>query len=265
MNEATAADILRKIDREQRSAGERCSRGDVVREHSPGGLECRIVYSHCAAEEIEEVIRDEVLLAESGPYALEWKVYDYDDPPNLGDCLLAAGFEPEPLESLMLLRLNDEVLAAFDASAYQIKRIHDSQDLNHVAEIAREIGRTDFEEEKQRLSSGLRNTPDELSIYVAYVDGEPVGCGRIHFKRNSDFAELAGGRTKTTYRNRGIFTALVAARLKEALARNCAHVLVDALPTSEPTLTKRGFQFVTHTRPFVYRPSVFWRSDRLSC
>jgi len=249
------ADILRSLDRERRAIGEPSPRAGVVREHSPDGSECRIVYSHCTAEEIEDVIRDEISRAESDDYTVEWKVYGHDAPPQLRDCLLAAGFEPDALESLLVLPVNEEALAVFDAPAYEIKRIQDAEGLNGVADIAREIGRTNVEEEKHQLASVLRDTPSELSVHVAYVDGEPVACGRIHFKENSGFAELAGGRTKTTHRNRGLFTALVAARLREALARNRTHVFVDALPTSELILRKMGFQFVTHTQPFVYEPT----------
>lgn len=252
MRGIVTADVLMSLDRERRATGEPSPGGGVVREQSPDGSECRIVYSHCAAEEIEDVIRDEISRAESGDYTLEWKVYGHDAPPNLGDCLLAAGFEPDALESLLVLPVNEEALAVFDVPAYEIKRVHDAEGLNDIADIAREIGRTNVEEEKHRLALVLRDTPDELTVHVAYVDGEPVACGRTYFKENSDFAELAGGRTKTTHRNRGLFTALVAARLREALARNCTYVFIDALPTSEPILRKRGFQFVTHTQPFVY-------------
>ena len=252
------ADVLRRLDRERRASGEPSPRGAVVREHSPDGSECRIVYSHCTADESEDVIRDEISRAESGDYNLEWKVYGHDAPPNLGDRLLAAGFEPDALESLLVLPVNEEALAVFDAPMCEIKRVHDAQGLNDVADIARETGRTNVEEEKHRLALVLRDTPDELSVHVAYIDGEPVACGRMHLKENSGFAELAGGRTKTTHRNRGLFTALVAARLREALARNRTHVFVDALPTSEPILRKKGFQFVTHTQPFFYdrRPEL---------
>jgi hypothetical protein len=245
-------DILMSLDRKRRATGEPSPRGGVVREHSPDGSECRIVYSHCTAEEIEDVVRHEIARAELGDCRLEWKVYGHDAPPNLEECLLDAGFEPEALESVLVLAVNEEAVAAFDAPSCEIKRIHDVEGLNDVAHIASEIGRTDVEEEKHRLASVLRDTPDELSVHVAYVDGEPVASGRIHLIENSSFAELAGGRTKTTHRNRGLFTALVASRLREALARDRTHVLVDALPTSEPILRKRGFQFVTHTQPFVY-------------
>jgi predicted GNAT family acetyltransferase len=247
-------DILRTLDFERRDTGEPSMQGDVVREHSPDGSECLIVYSRCAAEEIDEVIRNEISLAEARRYTLEWKVYGYDTPSNLKDRLLAAGFEPGPVESLMVLRLNEEAIAAFEAPAYEIKRIQDPERLDEVAAVSREIGRTNVEEEKTRLALTLQDTPDQMSVYVAYIDGEAVACGRIYFKENSEFAELCGGRTKTTHRNQGLYTALVAARLREALDRNRKYIFVDALPTSEPILRRRGFQLVTQTQPFVYRP-----------
>lgn len=252
------ADMLRILDRERRGAGEPAGRGGVVRERSPDDTECRIVYSHSSAGEIDYVIHDEVSRADSAGYTLEWKVYGHDAPSDLRDRLLAARFRPDAVESVLVLPLREAALAAFAAPAlaapaFEIK-ILPGTDLDDVAEIARETGRVNVEEETHRLSMALRAAPDEQSVHVAYVDGEPVAVGRIHFPRGSDVAELAGGRTKTTHRNRGVFTALVGARLREALARGRTHVFVDALPTSEPILRKRGFEFVTHTQPFVYEP-----------
>lgn len=248
------ADILELFDRERRSAGELSQPGDIVREHSPDGAECRIVYSRCTEDEIEAVIQAEISLAETRQYTLEWKVYGYDTPSCLKDRLLAAGFEPEPLESLMVLPVNEAVLAAFAAGTCDIRRIRDLEGLEDVAAISRDIGRKNVEAEIKRLAFALEQTPGEMSIYGAYVAGEPAACGRIGFKENSDFAELCGGRTRTTHRNQGLYTALVAARLKEAFERNRKYVYVDALPSSEPILKKRGFQAVSDTQPFVCRP-----------
>jgi len=248
-------DVLARFDDERGAGGEPSPQGDLVREYSPDGSECRVVYSSCPVERIEDIIRDEMLRAESCQYTLEWKVYAHDTPSSLRSYLLRAGFEPDAVESVLVLSVTQEAVAAFEAPDFEIRRIYDVEGLSDVAAISRQIGRQDVEEEKQRLAALLRDTPEELSVHVAYVDGEPVACGRTHFKPNSDFAELAGGRTKTTHRSRGLFTALVAARLREALARKRTHMFVDALPTSEPILRKRGFQLVTHTQPFVYRPS----------
>jgi len=51
-----------------------------------------------------------------------------------------------------------------------------------------------------------------------------------------------------------LFAAVAAARLREAAARGRRYVFVDALPTSEPTLTRLGFVALTTTQPFTYEP-----------
>ena len=212
------ADILKRLDFERRSTGEPCLQGDVVRECSLDGSECFIVYSHCTTtQEVDEVIHNEISLAEERKYILEWKVYDHDTPLELKDRLLAAGFKPGPAESLMVLPVKEEALAAFEAPAYDLKHIDDSARLDDVAAISREIGRTNVDDEKRRLALTLRDAPDQMSVYIAYIDGEAVACGRIYFKENSEFAELCGGRTKTTRRNQGLYTALVAARQRKPL------------------------------------------------
>ena len=254
ITENARIDLLARLDIERRASGDPSAEGHGWRETSPTGSQCTIIYSHCAADEIDRVIRDEALRARERNYALEWKVYGHDTPTDLKDRLVAAGFAPEPVESLLVLEANETTLANFGAPAYEIKRLRDPDRLDDYAAVCRDVGRTNVGDETNRLAATLRETPDLMSVYVAYVAGEAVGCGRIYFLPDSEFAGIYGGNTKKAHRNRGIYTALVAARLREAMARNRRYILVDALPTSEPILKKRGFEFVTHTQPFVYGP-----------
>jgi hypothetical protein len=249
------ADILAVIDSERRASGE-AGRGGVVREFAPGDTACRIVYSRLPAREADGIIREELALARQRGCTLEWKVYGHDLPADLAERLLAAGFTDGDPEQVLALPVNDRTLAAFVAPAgYEIRRVGDDAGLAAYAEIAREIGRPNPEEERARLTSLLRRAPDAMSVYVAYDRGAPVAGGRIHFRAGSRCAELAGGRTMTTHRGRGLFTAVVAVRLAEARARGCELVLTDALPASEPILAGRGFRRVTSTRPYVYDPA----------
>ena len=73
-----------------------------------------------------------------------------------------------------------------------------------------------------------------------------------HYGHSPGVAELAGGRTVPTHRRRALFSALVAARLREAAAHGCRYVFVDALPTSGPILTGLNFVPLTSTQPFTY-------------
>ena len=251
MTASSRTDILEILDGARRASGEPSAHGNVVREFSLDGSECRIVYSQCTTEEIDDLIYTEISLATAHGYALEWKTHGHDVPSSLAARLVAAGFEPSPRESVLALDVNHEATASFAAPSCEIRRVDDKGGLDDVADIAREIGRTNVEHEQGQLALVLDQTPADLSIYVAYVGGEPVASGRIEFPRGSAVAWLAGGRTKTMHRNRGLFIALVGARLREALARRCTHVFVDARPASESILRKRGFRFVTHTQPFL--------------
>jgi hypothetical protein len=245
-------DILAGLDAERRSLGVPSASGDVVVDRSTDGSECRIVFASLPPEETDNLIRRELDAAVSGGYSLEWKYYGHDTPIDLPERLAAAGFEAEDEEDVLVLPLDEASLAAFgDGGEHEIRIVREERDLVDYAEVSREIGRHNVEEERRALALKLKENPDEMSIHIAYVDGEPVACGRVYFRPGGPYAELAGGRTKTTHRRRGLFTALVASRLQEARDRGRTHAFVDALPTSAPILRKQGFQFVTRTQPFV--------------
>lgn len=255
MSQSTDAEILAELDVERRALGEPAGRGGVVRELEADGSECRIVFSQLSAEEADDVIGEEMALARERGWPLEWKLYGHDAPADLARRLLAAGFAADDLEQVLVLSVDETASAAFDAPGCVVRRVHDEAGLADYAEIAREIGRKNSEEEMRQLAAVLLGAPDTMSVHIAYVDGEPVSCGRIYFRKGGAHAELAGGRTKTTHRNRGLFSAVVAARLAEAHERGRRLVFTDALPTSEPILRKRGFQVVTSTQPFLYEPT----------
>jgi|SRR5579864_1636288 len=249
-----SANLLGALDSYRQQAGQSSLQGRLIKQCASDNSECTVLYSHCLPGEICEVIRKEASLAERAKYTLEWKVYDHDTPSNLKELLLLAGFTPGPVESVMALRLSEKALDLFKSSAYEIRPIRDPKCLVDVAAISREIGRPNIEEEQRRLALALQEDPEQMSVYVAYIDDEPVACGRIYFDQDSKIAELSGGRTKTTRRKQGLYNALVRARLMEAIRRRCKYVFVDALPTSEPILKKRGFEFLVHTQPFIYQP-----------
>lgn len=257
MSESVSADVMAELDAERRSGGEPAGRGGVVRQYPPDGSGCRIAFSRLSAEEADDVIREEMAVVRERGYVLEWKLYGHDAPSDLDERLLAAGFEAGDTEQVLVLPVNEATLAKFGTSGCEIRRVHDDAGLDDYAEIAREIGRKDPEAEKRQLAAVLRGAPEAMSVHIAYGDdGEPVACGRIHFKEGSRCADLAGGRTKTTHRKRGLFTAVVGSRLTEAHERGRELVFTDALPTSEPILTKQGFRRVTSTQPFLYDPAA---------
>jgi len=254
MNQSVDAEVLAGLDAERRALGKPAAGGGVVRELSADGSECRIVYAACTPDNVDELIRAELAAATEAGYTLEWKLYGHDRPADLAERLVAAGFEADDPEDVLVLPLDDASVAAFDVAGVHVRQVRDERELAGYAEISRETGRRNVDEERRQLAAVLAETPDEMSIHIAYVGEEPASCGRVYFRSGGPYAELAGGRTKPTHRRKGLFTALVGSRLREAQQRGRTHVFVDALPTSAPTLRKRGFRFVTKTQPFVFEP-----------
>jgi GNAT superfamily N-acetyltransferase len=75
---------------------------------------------------------------------------------------------------------------------------------------------------------------------VAYVDGTPVGTGGISSRGPA--AGLWGGAVLEDFRGRGIYRALLAARLEYAAANSMTMALVKGrVETSGPILRRAGF------------------------
>jgi hypothetical protein len=118
-----------------------------------------------------------------------------------------------------------------------------------VAEVSQDVGRN-AAADARRLSTAIRETPTGVAAYVAYAEGGPAACARIHFEPAARLAWLCGGRSKVAHRRRGICTALVHRRMALAIGRGCVALIVDALPTSEPILMRRRFHAISEKQAF---------------
>ena len=249
-------EILQAFDKQRWSLE---NNGIVVRELATDLTECRILAVNAPTENFKNIIESEVKLARKSNYSLEWKTFDCDKNNDfLRELLISSGFEQQDSELVLCFDLNaiDSISKQAHKGHSEIKIVEfDSSNikigLKEMAEISFEIGRKNVEAESDRLLAEALHNPNSMSLFVAYCDSEPVSCARTHYIKNSIFAELCGGRTKTTHRCRGYFSALVYARMRAALLRKCHIALVDALPTSEPILRKLGFEVLTGTRPFL--------------
>ena len=246
-------EILRKLDIDRIGDADPSSAGGVVRYVTLDGGDCTIIYSRFTESKIDDAILREKALADEGRYNLEWKVYGHDGPANLKGRLVAAGFEPETVEKFMVLPVTAEALDRFPMAGHDVRRVDTVEGLVDLVASAASSGQCDPDEEMRRLAPVLEQEPESMSVFVAYVDGVPVAGGRIQYNERRDFAGLYGGRTSALYRNQGHYVALVGARLHEAYDRGIAYLFIDALPTSEPIVAKRGFTAVTDTQPFVWR------------
>jgi hypothetical protein len=221
----------------------------LVSTNSNSGGNC-LIYSKLDSQNADAAIDEQISYFKNKKQSFEWKLYEHDSPADLEDRLINKGFSMEETEALMVLEL-DSFSFKPENTFFKIKKISKAEELNDIGLIKKEISDDDFSEKISNLADGLNNTPDSISVYIAYADNKPVSCGWIRFYQDKQFADLWGGSTIPEYRSRGIYKGLVAIRAQEAINRNIKYLAIDARPMSKPIVEKLGFRLITTTTPFT--------------
>ncbi|MFJ8357154.1 GNAT family N-acetyltransferase [Streptomyces sp. NPDC093984] len=184
----------------------------------------------------------------------EWKLYGHDLPVDLGKRLRAAGFTPEPEETLMVAEVADLTLDVEVPDGILIVPVTDPAGVDLVADVHEKAFGTDGTRLRRRLLAGLAGDRDNVVAVVALAGDEPVSSARLELVPGTRFAGLWGGGTVPHWRGRGIYRALVAHRAEVAASRGYRYIQVDATDQSRPILTRLGFEPLTTTTPYVHKP-----------
>ena len=211
-----------------------------------------VIYSRLDDADADAAIQDQIAYFEQLGCDFEWKHYDYDTPPDLKTRLAAHGFELEETETIMALPLANAPAALLQPVTHDVRRIHDPAELDAIRHIKAEIWGEERDGITQFLRLTLTQTPDRMSIYVAYAGETPVSCGWIHFPAENPFASLWGGSTLAAYRKQGFYTALLAVRVQEAIARGRHYLTIDASPMSRPIVERFGFVRLAESTPCIW-------------
>lgn len=255
---AARADMLALYDYDERQAAEepgmrRDAAPGVVRLVDLVGTESAVVWSHLDADSADAAISRELAYFERLRHNLEWKLYAHDEPRDLHERLLDHGFLAEDSEAVMVLDLTRTPEALLGPVPAYIHRVTDGALVADVTHVRAAVWPGEHASLEQRLRYLLRVHPARLSVYVAYVDGEPVSAARIHFSQTGTFASLWGGATLPDFRGRGLYTALLAVRVQEAMRRGARFLTIDAGPMSRPIVERLGFRLLTYSQAHLYR------------
>lgn len=212
-----------------------------------------ISYSRLEPERLDKVIQDQIDFFLQYDQPFTWRVFDHDLPPELPEKLIAHGFEPddEP-DAILALDLLGRDHSFSVPGNVDVRQLSEVSQLDDVVQVEQQVLGGDFNWLKQRLAVYL-NTPDYLSVYVAYRAELPVSTGWVFFYPGSQFAGLFGGSTLAQYRGQGLYSAVLAARAQEALNRGRRFLVTGASDMSRPILLRRGFRQITKERDYVYR------------
>jgi GNAT superfamily N-acetyltransferase len=233
----------------------------LVRRLAPPGQEgSGIVWTDLDSADAgaDEVIAEQIGIFTGRAQPFEWKLYDYDQPADLADRLLAAGLVAEEPESFMVAEVAavlEQLRSAGLPDGVRVDRVTDPAGVAKMTEVSQLVFEEDRSELRESILAQLRTAPEMTGLFVAMAGDVPVCAARIEFLPDTEFAGLWGGGTLPEWRGRGIYRALVLYRAELAAQRGYRYLTVDASPDSRPILERLGFIRLAITTPYIWTPS----------
>lgn len=208
---------------------------------------------------LDELIAQQVAFFAARGESFEWKTRGNDEPADLPDRLVAAGFVPEDRETVVVgdtARMASDTLAP---DGITIRQVSARADLERIAAMESAVWGEDWSWLADDLEGRLAVPDEETVVLVAEAtasDGTAtvVSAAWLVTKPGRDFAGLWGGSTLAEWRGRGIYKTLVASRARIAADRGIPYLQVDASDDSRPILARLGFEAITTTTPYVWTP-----------
>lgn len=152
-----------------------------------------IAWSSLGEADADAVIAEQVACFAARREKFEWKLYDYDRPPDLARRLLAAGFVAEGEESLMVAEVSAVPAQAALPSGVRLLPVTDPAGVGLLIEVHERVFGTDHSRLHRSLLAQLRDCPEVTAMVVAMAEDEPVCSARIEFLPGTSFASLWGG------------------------------------------------------------------------
>jgi hypothetical protein len=212
-----------------------------------------VLYSDLTEGNADAAIAEQVAHFRALGQPFEWKVYDHDRPADLRERLLRHGFVADEPDTIMVLDLQEAPEPLLQPVEADVRRLTSPEQLDDLVSILEGVYENSFDWVYPQLGGDMAR-PDYLSIYVAYVNGVPASTAWIYFYPNSQFAGLWGGSTLAFYRRLGLYSALLAVRVQEALQRGVRFLTIDASEMSRPIVSRHGFRLLARAHGCQWRP-----------
>jgi hypothetical protein len=203
-----------------------------------------VLFSELDEATADAAIEEQIAYFSANKQPFEWKAYSHDRPADLAQRLAARGFVLEEPDAIMALDVNGAPDSLLAAPAADVRRLTEPAQLADVVAVLKAVWDEDFNWVYERMGHHM-TIPGHLSVFVAYV-GEVAACAGWTYYAPGHFAGLWGGSTLEGYRGRGLYTAVLAARVREARERGVPYVTIDAGPMSRPIAARHGFEVITY-------------------
>ncbi|MFC8078925.1 GNAT family N-acetyltransferase [Streptomyces sp. NPDC057307] len=213
-----------------------------------------VLWSELDTDSADAAIAEQVRHFTSLGLEFEWKVYSHDGPHDLARRLEAAGFTPEPPETLMIAEAAALPGDVALPDGVRLIAVTDAAGVELMAEVHEQAFGTDRSHTRERLLAQLAAAPGDVAAAVAMAGDVPVSAARMELPTGTEFAGLWGGGTVPAWRGRGLYRALVSFRTRLAAERGYRYMQVDASSQSRPILRRLGFEELSTTTPYVHTP-----------
>ena len=188
---------------------------------------------------------------------VEWKTYGYDEPADLPERLVRAGFVAQDPEVVLIGRCADLVHDVDAARGHPAARDHVRRGLGAGAGERRPgLGRGHLVGQR-RPARRAAPRPRPADRRRRRGRGHPRGAvlrRAARCSRATDFCGLWGGSTLPEWRGRGLYRALTSHRAERARDLGYPLARVDTSPDSRPILVGLGMHAVADTRPYLLEP-----------
>jgi len=218
-----------------------------------------VTWIRCRPDETDEVIREARATIAPRHLPVMWILDPETEPPDFAEHLEAHGVlaDPHGVESAVMVLPVD---ARMEAPAIPGLEIHDAlADLATFrradASAAEAFGGSSMSDEPEVIAMQDRRRRNLLAAgdrywLLATVDGEPAGAGGMTLFPPYG-ATINGGSVRPKFRGRGVYRALVAARLEIARRSGVEGLCVWGGEMSGPILARLGFEKVGWRRFYL--------------
>lgn len=218
-----------------------------------------VSWIRCRPEEADEVIREARATIAPRHLPVMWTLDPETEPAAFADHLAGHGIHPDPhgAEYAVMVLPIEATVEGVAVDGIEIRdALADLATFRSAAAVAAEafmdrLSGDDPEliamEERRRLNfkaAGNRH------LLLAMVDGEPAGSAGISVFPPAG-AAITGGAVRPRFRGRGVYRALVAARLEIARQAGVSGLVVWGGEMSGPILAKLGFEKVGWRRFYL--------------
>ena len=224
----------------------------TVRAIGATGSWAGVLWSDLEASTADAAIAEQIAHFAPLVREFEWKLYSHDQPADLGQRLIAAGFRAEPEEALLVADTAELPTEITLPEGVRLLPVTDAAGVRLVVQAHDEAFGVPHASLERRLLAQLAEGPESMAAVVAMAGDLPICAGRLEFAVGTQFASLWGGGTAPAWRGRGVYKALVAYRTRLAVEHGYRYLQVDSSPDSQPILSRLGFVRLGTTVPYLY-------------